>query len=396
MLKSLLTRDSIKTKPTRVAFTASSRQTVDKFYLAAVTAGGHGQSPPTEGQDEGTYYSAKALDFDDNQIEVMYRPAAPPISGSSQRGIEAQRITNWQKDVAYDSEDQRTQHQTAESSKIIVNNINTNPGVEVYRVKQNSKADGEISTRAIIGTIIGASAGAAVAYAMAKSESEKLAEVDRHHVAYRAIEAPPQRMTEVIFERPSSLHPTSRGIEMIDREADEMRSRNSHPGTRVKTIVDSQARSLHEGSAQSVTGSHTGRTIAQTSRTKVLVGEPEQKSKVSRDSHTKTIRKADNFDSARSSHSTSHKSAKDIPLPPSRVSTNLTPATNGSSPLNDLGTVAPGDSISQVSTRRSSKDHGSSEHRRKHHNKSGHGSKHTKRSSHGSSRTVKASDRHPN
>ena len=385
ILRSLLILVSNKSNPTRVAFAASSRRIVDEFYLAAITAGGRSQGPPTEGQDEGTYYSARILDFNDNQIEVMYRSDAPRTLGNPPRGSEMQRISNWQNDVAYESEGRRTRHQTPESPKIIVNNITTTPGVEVYRVKQISKADGEISTRAIIGTIVGASAGAAVAYAMAKSESEKPAEVDQHHLTYRAIEAPPQRVTEVIYERPNSLHSTSRGIEMIDREADELRSKHSNSGSRVKTIGASQAHSIHEGTSRFATESHTGRTIAQTSGTKILAGEPEQKSKVSRGSHTKTIKMADSVDQARSSHSTALKSAKDVPLPPSKISTNLTPATNGGSPLNDLGTIVPDDSISQVSTRRSSRDR---------HSKHIHGSRHTRRSSHGSSRTVKASDRH--
>ena len=327
----------------------------------------------------------------------MYRKDTHQAPSSTPHGSDLQRISNWQNDVAYVSKDGETQHRKSDTPKITVNHITTSPGVEVYRVKQDSKSDGEISTKAIIGTILGASAGAAVAYAMAKSESEKPIEVEPPRVAYRTIEAPPQRITEVIYERPGTSHASSHGIEMVDREVDDIKLKHSAAGPRVKTVVSSEACSLREDptqSAKSASRSHAGRTIAQTSGTKIIAGKVEQSSKISPSSHVKTVNDASSVRPKGSSHSTAVKSAKDVPLPPSKVSTNLTPATNPGSPLNDLGTILPEDSISQVSTRQPSADRGSSKHRRSHHSKSTHESKHIKRSSHGSIKTIKASDRH--
>ena len=324
----------------------------------------------------------------------MYRQDTSRVPSNAPRDSELQRIDNWQNTVAYRLKDGENQYKTSESPRVTVNNITTAPGVEVYRVKQDSRADGEISTKAIISTLLGASAGAAVAYAMAKSDGEKPSEVEPPRVAYRAIEAPPQRVTEVIYEHPAPSGASSHGIQMNDREAGEAKSKHSIAGSRVKTVTASEARSLREGTAQPAGGSHTGRTIAQTSTTKIIASKPEQQSRVSHSPHVKTISDASGIRPMGSSHSTALRSAKDVPLPPSKVSTNLTPATDPNSPLNDLGTVVPEDSISQVSTRRPSTDRGSSKHRRSHHSTTGHESKHTKHSSHGSNRTIKVSEKH--
>ena len=317
----------------------------------------------------------------------MYREFR--VSSSAPRVSETHSFRNWQKDKADDAVDQTG------PARIIVNNITTNPGVEVYRVRQDSKPEGEISTRAIIGTLLGASAGAAVAYAMAKGENGKPVEVGPYRVEHRTIEAPAHQNPDVIYDPPKSLHSRVRGIELTDRETDDLGSKHSGSASRIQTLPSQPPQYGNE--ARSVSGSHTGRTIAQTHGTKILTGQTGLHSGASRRSQAKSIREEpDCVQPPISSHSSAHRSAKDVPLPPSALSTNLTPATNRRNPLNDLATVVPDDSISQVSTKGSSRTHGRSKHHNDHHHhsKSGHGSKHGRRNSHGSSRTVKASDRY--
>jgi catechol 2,3-dioxygenase-like lactoylglutathione lyase family enzyme len=57
------------------AFAASSREAVDAFHRAALSAGGKDNGPPgpRENQSTPTYYAAFVLDPDGNNIEAVYR-----------------------------------------------------------------------------------------------------------------------------------------------------------------------------------------------------------------------------------------------------------------------------------------------------------------------------------
>ena len=277
-------------------------------------------------------------------------------------------IPAWRKDVPSRMDDQISRYRTPGSPQIIVNNVASTPAVDVYRVKQNPASGGEISTGAIISTILGASAGAAVAYAMATSGADKSSDLERQRVAYRTITTPPPA-TKVIHERPRTGTSLERGIEMIDLE---------DIGTRVKTVASSRPK-LQALPAPTARNSRSGKTVARTSGTKTSARGTETYTKPSRSGLGQEK-------GSRTSHSI--KSARNIPLPASRVPTDLTPATSGGSRLNDLGTIVPDDSISQVSTRRSSDAPPS--HR---YSKSGPGTKRTRHSNNGNSRTIKASDR---
>lgn len=56
-----------------VAFPASSRAQVQDFFLAAIKAGGKIHGEPCQ-RDANGYYSAAVIDFDGNSIEAVYRP----------------------------------------------------------------------------------------------------------------------------------------------------------------------------------------------------------------------------------------------------------------------------------------------------------------------------------
>ena len=377
--------------PIKVALVAQSQQIVDDFYLEALKAGGSSQAHPADREDESPYYSAVVADFDGNCIEAMYRQDITRMPNGSLRSSDTQRIASWQKEIASVANGRASRYDKSVSPRIIVNNITTTPSVEVRRMKPESNEDGEISTRAIIGTLLGASAGAAVAYAITRSESPNPHRPEQPNT--RAIEAPPRRVTEIIFDPAKTAPPSSHRIELIDREVNDNSAHRIDSGSRVKTVASSHL-SKEEAAVASAKGSHTGRTIAQTNGTKVLTGNTEKGSLHSHKSRATTIKVASTHPS-HVTQKTSSKSAKDVPLPPSSVSKSLTPATNNESPLNDLATIVPDDSISQVSTRVSSKHHKRPEQsHHHHHSKSSHGSKKTKGSEHGSSRTVKALERH--
>ena len=96
---------------------------------------------------------------------------------------EKDRILAWSKDVAYSTakeardpraqsphskprrlEQEHTQVVEQETPRVIVNQIVQTPAVVVTRVRSEPIPKEEISTKAVIGTVLGATAGAVVAY----------------------------------------------------------------------------------------------------------------------------------------------------------------------------------------------------------------------------------------
>ena len=86
---------------------------------------------------------------------------------------EKDRVLAWTKDVAASTADEapkstsqaphpEARHGERESPRVVVNQIIATPAVVVTRVRPEQKD--EISTKAVIGTILGATAGAVVAY----------------------------------------------------------------------------------------------------------------------------------------------------------------------------------------------------------------------------------------
>ena len=326
----------------------------------------------------------------------MYREDNKRVPSGDLDRSDTQRISEWRKDVAYSTNERANSQANMESPRIIVNNITTTPPVEVYRVRPASKGDGESSTKAIIGTILGASAGAVVAYAMARSERERSHDPEPRRVEYRAIEATPQRLAEtrIVYESPHPSHKQAQNLPVVMHHMDNSRLTHESPASRIKTMVSSQPDSACADPVRSAVGSHVGRTITQTNGTKVLTGDLQHPTK-SRNSREKSVREVEDIELRRSPQATEIRSAKNIPLPPSRVSSLISSVTHKEMSTNDYATVVPDDSISQVSARQSN-NHRRHEHDNynRHHSKSEHGSKHGRQSSHGSSKTIKRVDKH--
>ena len=70
--------------PSRVhlAFQAADRATVDRFYEAALSAGGRDNGKPGERSYHPGYYGAYVLDPDGNNIEVVHHGPAKRSAGS--------------------------------------------------------------------------------------------------------------------------------------------------------------------------------------------------------------------------------------------------------------------------------------------------------------------------
>jgi catechol-2,3-dioxygenase len=60
------------TRKMHLAFSADSRKQVDEFYQAALAAGGRSNGAPGLREHGPNYYAAYVLDFEENNIEVVY------------------------------------------------------------------------------------------------------------------------------------------------------------------------------------------------------------------------------------------------------------------------------------------------------------------------------------
>ena len=277
---------------------------------------------------------------------------APSIYANDQ---EDQRVLAWQRDIAKStaSEASRLEVQPTPAERIptqiIVNQI-VQPAVVVTRTRiEEPKPTEEISTRAIVGTILGATAGAVVAYAMTKGDSESHQQPHTQRtITYRTIEAPAGQdlVRQDVLARNGSL-PNSNSVARalpID----------SSPRSRVNTLPPSSEHS-RRSSPTVVRSADAGPVIQTNNGTRISVVEP-QGSRVSHtSSSSKTVRKADL--SPQPPTVITVKSAKDIPLPASMVSTREREELK----IDDRS-VHPHDSVSQVSSRRDgkSKHHGGS------------------------------------
>ena len=169
------------------------------FFTAALKAGGRIHGEPALRDAETGYYSAAVLDFDGNSIEVVHRSeheddmARSTISDHP----EGSRVLTWQNDIAKSTASGATATSSA-VARTFVNNITT-PTVVVSHQSSERPFNSEASSKALIGTLLGAAAGAALAFVMTKGEEES---AHRYHpepgraittTVYQAIEAPSPR-----------------------------------------------------------------------------------------------------------------------------------------------------------------------------------------------------------
>ncbi|KAI9801688.1 MAG: hypothetical protein M1833_002370 [Piccolia ochrophora] len=151
--------------PVHVAFNAPTRSAVDGFYAAALRAGGRSHGSPAVRNASAGYYSAAVLDIDGNSIEVVYRTTQSATSPRSSG------VLTWQKTVARSLSDDESVVSTAKPSSTARAKTTTTTIQHAPAVTPVPSQDFP-SAKALIGTLLGAAGGAAVAYAMMKSERE--------------------------------------------------------------------------------------------------------------------------------------------------------------------------------------------------------------------------------
>ena len=363
---------SVKAGAAHIAFAASSRNAVLEFFTAALKAGGRIHGEPAIRDPGSGYFSAAVLDFDNNSIEVRHREGAKAKPWrQTTEGMENQSVMNWQKDVAR-STASNSPAAKSDLSQVIINNLTT-PTMIISQPTPNPKPKSDMNARTLVGTLFGAAAGSAVAYAMTKAEDESQRTVVSR-TKPQATETPIIQPTFSALGHPgtnarptghSMQHPIVQQIEYphhsgtnlshaLSRKegpTSQMSATPVHPGTLIETFIPPSevARYPPRSLARSLTDS-----IIQPPRSPAIstISRPAPPSRAS--SAAKTVTPA-HHPATPPSVVTEVRLARDMPLPTSRPASVVRDGIHAYS-QSLLDSVAPSDSISQAGSKKS---HGS-------------------------------------
>ena len=353
----------VKSGGTHIALSAASRNSVDACFFAALKAGGRDNGEPVVRNPQTGYYSAAILDLDNNSIEIVHRD--PTSNQDSNRLLtmpdhhEGSRVLTWQKDVARSTSDNRSTVSRAPLQPVD-NNVNS-PAVIVSHESHTTKQNGDPNSKAVVGTLLGAAAGAAIAYIMTKGEAESSSPIlERTTTIYRSIGAPlpSSKAPSAYYDHPPSRYQTiassrlTRSYPLAIEAPKAPNSRSTLIDTFVspteiprnflpkalsitKTLIRSytdppaQARSSvshHEGSKAPTHVSSAARTVTQEDYPPAAVARSSAGTSASKRNDRGVVPSAapSRHSTARSSHSRalpaeSVKSAHLVPLPPSTV-----------------------------------------------------------------------------
>ena len=387
----------MKAGAAHVAFTSPSRGAVDAFFTAALKAGGRIHKEPTERDPDTGYYSAGILDFDDNSIEATYRREKATKEHHSVARKKAESVLSWQKDVAR-STVSHAPLSARSSPPVVVTNV-TKPTILVANPSVRTHSGGDVSSKSLIGTLLGAAAGAAVAYAMTKGEEN--GNQAPGPFAYQAVGAANSQMAPLAagFEHACQGLSRSRSGETRHEQLEYPRSQlsiasqsarseltsSSHMHTNRLTITappQPQASTLVETfvsppevpryQRQSMSWAQTDGALpsSRSSRTSPHIPSTPKSSHLA----AKSVTQALPAPSRVSSVVTEVRHPRDVPLPSSQA-TSVAPTDHNdlrrsvfsSKPQNDKGTdvgsIAPSDSVSQADSKRSKESHRSSRHK---------------------------------
>jgi catechol 2,3-dioxygenase-like lactoylglutathione lyase family enzyme len=201
----------IKAGAAHVAFSASNRIAVREFYANALQAGGRPHGSPGSRLDGDECFNAAVLDLDGNSVEVVFHESAGAAADAASDAGKS-RLLTWRKGVSANLSDNRStvdsiaSAATSLAKKALVPTSSTaarsnrapseapsaaptnasrttaKPRSEAPAIQrsftmpaltpQSSNDNISISRKTLVGTILGAAAGAAVAYAMCKSEED--------------------------------------------------------------------------------------------------------------------------------------------------------------------------------------------------------------------------------
>ncbi|KAI7301578.1 hypothetical protein KC315_g16552 [Hortaea werneckii] len=189
--------------PTHIAFAADSRLAVRNCYAASLSAGAYPSGAPSYRNPDGTVFSAAVEDLDGNVVEFVYREGidfepAEGVAAPSKDG----RVIAWQKDVADsglhdDAESVASKTSRAKSRAQTAMDLASTASKSIKggndESTPNRAASMPVSTegssfpsKAFFGTILGAAAGAALIFAVKRSEGENAKEEAAYEASKKA------------------------------------------------------------------------------------------------------------------------------------------------------------------------------------------------------------------
>lgn len=250
----------VKAGAAHIAFTARNRAAVRDFYAAALTAGGRPNGAPASRSDEDGHFNAAILDLDGNSIEVVFRNG--PDLRDDGTVIEHSRVITWRRTVTESFRDDRsvvssrsTQSLSKQASAPTTPSVApsaaskapsvarsvSEPAIPQVSAASESGNNGGGAARQIIGTLLGAAAGAAVAYAMVASERDS-AKKEKDFEAFKTAKAAmasvaqfaqgseqpklPQQDPQPAFETQQLPPPVHRNISDSDSQYSSPRARS--------------------------------------------------------------------------------------------------------------------------------------------------------------------------
>ncbi|KAF2707421.1 hypothetical protein K504DRAFT_447413 [Pleomassaria siparia CBS 279.74] len=216
----------VKAGAAHIAFTAPSRTAVRDFYAAALNAGGRPNGAPAARTGEDDHFNAAVLDLDGNSIEVVF--SNKPDCRDDGTVIQHSRVMTWRKSMTESYGDDRTavsartshtaSRQTPGVSKApsvasmasmaatMVQSVSAPDTVQQAGTSATKSGDG---TKTLIGTLLGAAAGAAVAYAMCKSEQDS-AKKESEFIAFKDAQAHVAHVAHVATVAAQAIEHTKR------------------------------------------------------------------------------------------------------------------------------------------------------------------------------------------
>ncbi|KAK2831961.1 hypothetical protein FQN49_006994 [Arthroderma sp. PD_2] len=223
-------RPGVPAGAAHIAFPAPSRDAVSAFFIAALKAGGKIHGEPCVRDSERNYFSAAVIDFDGNSIEAVHRndaasgapsrrgtvvnekvlsvvengsvvsrhstaksramTVAPPKSEASS-AMTARRSSKSAMSTVAPPQQQQIQQQPRQGPRQEPRQESRQETSVHYLVTKEKSGDNTNGAKAVVGTLLGAAAGAALAYVMVKGDSQSQQEtVTPVTTTTRYIEAP--------------------------------------------------------------------------------------------------------------------------------------------------------------------------------------------------------------
>lgn len=253
-----------------IAFPAQSKEAVSQFFVRALKAGGkfHGE-PRTRDAGAGSF-SAAVLDFDGNSIEAVYRsstsgsdsgPAASSEVIVSPRGLllENGSAASPAKQGYVSSYAPKSPVGNSRVGSVLDRGALAAPGPgqgsgsPTYVVQEQKPDDGK-TAKTIVGTLVGAAAGAAIAYAMVKGEGQS-DEAAREYPQLVAPQSQPQQALEQkgsrVIEAPPTQSTYSRTNAFNQTDSGPLLTRSvTSKNPRASTVYGGEAAEFYAGGGE--------------------------------------------------------------------------------------------------------------------------------------------------